>query len=114
MNMLKLLQSTFCYTTVHNRGTQCISTQVMFPHLSSTVFGVVIVCAVSAVVLLILWVLLTGWGSCNQHRENGLQDGAQQLLLQQSLESRERDKDFVFVIQVIIKLQRTLFLVELA
>lgn len=48
-------------------------------------FGVVIVCAISTVVLIVLWVLLTRWGSCNEYRENGLQDGVQQLLFQHRL-----------------------------
>lgn len=58
-------------------------------HLSSTVFGIVILCAISIVVIfLILRVLLTGWRLCNQQREDGLQDGVQQLLLQYSLQRK--------------------------
>ncbi len=78
-----------------HRGAHCLSTQIIFPHLSSTVFGIVIVCAISAVILLILWVLLTGWRSCNQHREDGLQDGVQQLLLQHRLQSGGKNEDFL-------------------
>lgn len=63
------------------------------PHLSSTVFGIVILCAISIVIIfLILRVLLTRWGLCNQQREDGLQDGVQQLLLQYSLQIREKQK----------------------
>lgn len=59
------------------------------PHLSSTVFRIVVLCAISIVIIfLILWVLLTRWGLCNQQREDGLQDGVQQLLLQYSLQMR--------------------------
>lgn len=54
-------------------------------HLSSTVFGTFIICSISAVVLFIFWVLLTRRWSCSQYRENGLQDWAQELLLQHSL-----------------------------
>lgn len=61
-------------------------------------FGIVIVCAISTVILLILWVLLTRRRRCSQHRENGLQDGVQQLLLQHSLQNRGRDKDFLLYV----------------
>lgn len=74
------------YTTEEHIAYQHIT----FPYLSSTVFGIVIVCAISAVILLILWVLLTRWRSCNQHREDGLQDGVQELLLQHRLQSPEK------------------------
>lgn len=66
-------------------------------HLSSTVFGIIIVRAISAVILLILWVVLTRWGSCNQHRENSLQDGVQQLLLQHHLQSIEKYLDLFII-----------------
>lgn len=60
-------------------------------HLSSTVLGIVIVCAVSIIIIFfILWVLLTRGGLCNQHREDGLQDGVQQLLLQNYLQITEK------------------------
>lgn len=60
-------------------------------HLSSTVFGISIVCGVIAVaILLIFRVVLTRWGGCSQDWEKGLENGGQQLQLQHRLEKRSR------------------------
>lgn len=50
---------------------------------------VLVVCAVSSVLLVVLGVLLTGWGGCSQDGEDAVQDGVQQLQLQHRLQSRE-------------------------
>lgn len=61
-------------------------------HLGSTVLGIVILCAIFIIVFLILWILFTRWGFCNQQGENGHQDGVQQLLLQNGLQMRKKQQ----------------------
>lgn len=61
-------------------------------HLGSTVLGIVILCAIFIVVFLILWILFTWWGLCDQQGENGHQDGVQQLLLQNGLQMGKKNK----------------------
>lgn len=67
------------------------------PHLSGAVFGIVVLCAVAVIVFLVLRVLLARRGLCNQQREDGLQDGVQQLLLQYGLQIREQPKYVCFI-----------------
>ena len=48
--------------------------------------GALAVRAVPAVILVVFGVLLTRWGRCTEHREDGLQDGAEELVLQHRLQ----------------------------